>query len=75
MFAAPSAVGEDATLATCLQHMVCIKMPPTSCMLDGKITELLKEMKKGYQSEADLFSYDGLQACLSEGVMVHQVNT
>lgn len=32
-------------------------------------------MKKGYQSEADLFSYDELQAYLSEGVMVHQVNT
>jgi hypothetical protein len=55
--------------------MVCIKMPLTSCVLGGKITELLKEMKKVYQSEADLFSYDGLQACLSEGVVVHQVNT
>ncbi len=50
-------------------------MPLTSCVLGGKITELLKEMKKVYQSEADLFSYDGLQACLSEGVVVHQVNT
>jgi hypothetical protein len=29
-------------------------------------------MKKGYQSEADFFSYDGLQACVSEGAMVHK---
>jgi hypothetical protein len=41
-------------------------------MLGGKITELLMEMKKGYQSEADFFSYDGLQACVSEGAMVHK---
>ncbi len=44
-------------------------------MLGGKITELLKEMKKCYQPESDLFSYDGLQACLCDRVMVHQVNT
>lgn len=40
-------------------------MPPTSCILGGKMTELVQEMKKGYQSEADLFSYDGLQARLT----------